>query len=171
MRKYLIVAVLIMFSLVSCRKERLDMDLLYGSWILESNAGHPRPMVDFNTGGDYCMVDYTSVPFGGTTVYGYEITGEFSIRDNLVTFLTANVESLEDGTGGTEFPYEGVAVSGGSPLGSFYSGQSIVSPHPGGDFAGVPDLEYKPVAWEIISLTGSILEVKEGIETFRYVRR
>ncbi len=117
------------------------------------------------------MVDYMSVPHSGTTVIRYEITGEFSIRGNQVTFLTAEVESMEDGTGGTEFPYEGVALSGGSPFGSFYGGQSIGMPPSDGDFDGLPDLEYDPVVWEIISLTGSLLEVKEGIETFRYVRR
>lgn len=117
------------------------------------------------------MVDYVSVPVGGATVYRYEITGEFSVRDNLITFLSANVESLEDGTGGAEFPYEDVAVSDGSPMGSFYGGKITVSLRPGGDFAVVPDLEYEPIVWEIIRLTDSVLEVKAGIETFWYVRR
>ena len=171
MRKLSIVILLVLLLVISCRKESNYTDLLFGSWIAESDSGHPRPAVDFNTGGVYCMVDYINVPFGGTAVYKCTITGEFSVMGNIITLLTANVESMEDGAGVAEFPFEGVAVSDGSPIGSFYGGQITVSPRQGGDLAGVPDIEYEPVGWEIIRLTDSLLEVKAGIEIFRYVRR
>jgi len=171
MRKLSIVILLVLLSTISCRKDSIDTELLFGSWIAESDSGHPRPTVDFNTGGDYCMVDHINVPVGGTAVYKCTITGEFSVMGNIITLLTANVESMEDGAGVTEFPYEGVAVSEGSPIGSLYGSQITVSPRPGGDLTGVPDLEYEPVGWEIIRLTDSLLEVKAGMEIFRYVRR
>jgi len=170
MRNLLIIALILMVSTVSCNKEGFDADLLYGSWILESDSGHPRPTVDFNTGGDYSMVDYMSVPHSGTTVIRYEITGEFSISGNQITFHTAVVERLEDGTGETEFPYE-VAITGSSPFGSFYFGLSFVSTLPDGHFSGVLNLQFEPVVWEIITLTDNTLEVKIGTHTFRFVRR
>ena len=120
MRNLLIIGLIFLVSMVSCSKEDSDADLLYGSWTLESDSGYPAPKVEFKTGGDYCMVDYASVSFVGTTFCGYEITGDFSINGNQITFLTAVVERVEDGTGETEFPYE-VAITGSSPLEAFTS--------------------------------------------------
>lgn len=171
MRKISTVFLLVLLLFASCGEEGIDADLLYGSWIEEANSGHPRPTVDFIAGSEYCIVDYISAPVVGTAVYKCTITGEFSISGNLVTLLTANVESIEDGTGGTGFPYEGVVVSEGIPMGSFYGGMITGSPRTGGEVTGVPDVEYEPVVWEIIRLTDSILEFKVGIETFRYSRR
>lgn len=170
MRNILIIGLIFLVSMVSCSKEDSDADLLYGNWTLESDSGYPAPRVEFNTKGDYCMVDYANVSFVGTTFCGYEITGEFSINGNQITFNTAVVERLEDGTGETEFPYE-VAITGSSPFGSFYFGLSFVSTLPDGHFSGVLNLQFEPVVWEIITLTDNTLEVKIGTHTFRFVRR
>jgi len=169
MKKTVIVSILIIALLLACRKESIDRDILYGKWIIESNTGHPRPTVEFNAGGEYCMVDYLAVPPGGMVVYRYIITGEYSLDGNRLTLLTANVESMDQESSGSVFTYMGLPVTSGSPIGSFYNSQAdigrgtVILPPIG------TSLEYKPVTWEIISLTASLLEVITGPDTVRYV--
>lgn len=171
MKNLFIIGLTLLMSMVSCSKEDSDADLLYGSWALESDSGFPGPKIEFNTKGDYCMVDYASVSFAGTTFCGFKITGEFNISDNQITFNTAVVERLEEGAVGSEFPFMDVSITGDSPIGSFYIGLNIASPHQVGYFSGVLEVRYTPVVWEIITLTDNTLEVKIGIHTFRFVRR
>lgn len=170
MRKLIFLAALIMVSLVCCRKEKFDTDLLYGSWIMESGAGHPRPMIDFNTGGDYCLIDYVKVPAGGVAVYRYTITGDFEIEGHFITLVTAEVQTMDEEPDPGGFPYEGIDVTEGVPLGSFYGSQGSDLLRSGtGDLTGI-GFEYTPVTWKVLDLTESLLEVKVALDTVRYVR-
>ena len=70
MRKCAIFVCLVILSLTACKKERFDMDLLYGSWIRLPDTGHPRPMIDFNVSGDYTYIDFLNIPAGARLFTG-----------------------------------------------------------------------------------------------------
>lgn len=171
MRKVAIFACIVTLSLTSCNKERFDMDLLYGSWIRLPDTGHPRPMIDFNTGGDYCMIGFQAVPVGGSTVYRVTITGDYVIDGHYVTLVTAEVQSMDEEPDAGGFPYEGIDVNEGVPFGSFYGGQNYIPSRTGIDAGITVNTEYIPVTWEVLDLTESILEGKVALDTVRYARQ
>ena len=171
MRRFFILAVLITCSLISCRNERFDMDLLYGSWVRLPDTGHPRPTIEFNIGGNYCMVGYQSVPTGGATVYRLTITGEFEVDGYNVTLVTAEVQSMDEEPDPGDFPYEGIDITEGISLGSFYGGQNNIQFVTGINEGIAVNAEYIPVTWEVLGLTESLLEVKVDLDTIRYVRQ
>lgn len=171
MRKLAVFTVLAMFFLLSCSKEKFDMDLLYGNWIAESNAGYPRPMIDFNVGGDYCLIDYNNVLPGGVAVCRCTITGEYEVDGYYVTLVTAEVQSLDEAPSPGGFPYEGINITEGLPLGSFYGSQGSGLARTGTAYFRDADFKYTPVTWEVLDLTESLLEVKVALDTVRYVRQ
>jgi len=171
MRKFAVFTVLVMFLLPSCRKEKFDMDLLYGSWIEEANAGHPRPMIDFNSGGDYCLTDYINLLPGSTAVYRCIITGEFEINGTYVTLVTAEVQSMDEEPDPGGFPYEGIDIEDGASFGSFFGCQESIVFGSGAEGLSGVDTEYTPVTWEVLGLSENILEVKVALDTVRYVRQ
>jgi hypothetical protein len=171
MRKFSILAVLITCSLISCRNERFDMDLLYGSWIRLPDTGHPSPTIEFNIDGTYWIVGYQSVPTGGVTVYRLTITGEFEVGGYYVTLVTAEVQSMDEEPDPGGFPYEGIDITEGISIGSFYGGQNSLPSRTGISGAITDNTEYIPVTWELLDLTESLLEVKVALDTVRYVRQ
>lgn len=147
------------------------MDLLYGSWIVESDAGHPRPMIDFNSGGDYCLTDYLNIPPGGISVFRCVITGEYEVDGHYVTLVTAEVQSIDEEPASGGFPYEGIDVTDGVPFGSFYGSQGSLVSRSGIQGLTGAGTEYIPVTWEVLDLTEEMLEVKVELDTVRYVRQ
>jgi len=171
MRKFAVFTVLIMILLLSCRKEKFDMDLLYGSWIEEAGTGHPRQTIDFNVGGDYCLTDYINILPGSVAVYKCTITGEFEVDGQCVTLVTAEVQSMDEEPVPGGFPYEGTDIEDGVPIGSLYGGQGSIGLRTGDQDLTGAVTEYTPVTWEVLDLTEGILEVRVELDTVRYLRQ
>lgn len=171
MRKFAFFGCLVILSLTACKKERFDMDLLYGSWIRLPDTGHPRPMIDFNVSGDYTYTDFLNIPAGGTTVYRVTIVGDYEIDGYSITLLTLGIQNFEEEPDPGGFPYEGFDVNEGVPIGSFYGSNNSLPFRTGSDVATIADDESTPVTWEVLDLTESLLELKAGPDTVRYARR
>jgi hypothetical protein len=171
MRKFAFFGCLVILSLTSCKKERFDMDLLYGSWIRLPDTGHPRPMIDFNVSGDYTYTDFLNIPAGGTAVYRVTIVGEFEIDGYSITLLTLGIQNFEEEPDPGGFPYEGLDVNEGVPIGSFYGSNNSLPIRIGQDVVTITGDESGPVTWDVLDLTESLLEVKAGPDTVRYARR
>jgi len=147
------------------------MDLLYGSWIRLPDTGHPRPMIDFNVSGDYTYTDFLNIPAGGTVLYRVTIVGDYEINGYSVTLLTLGIQKFEEVPDPGGFPYEGIDVSDGVPIGSFYGSNNNLPFRTGSDVGTIADDEPPPVTWEVLDLTESLLEVKAGLDTVRYARQ
>lgn len=171
MRKFAFFGCLVILSLTACKKERFDMDLLYGSWIRLPDTGHPRPMIDFNVSGDYTYTDFLNIPAGGTTVYRVTIVGDYEIDGSNITLLTLGIQKFEEVPDPGGFLYEGIDVNEGFPIGSFYGSNNSLPFRTGSDVARIADDEPAPVTWEVLDLTESLLEVKAGLDTVRYARQ
>ena len=171
MRKCAIFVCLVILSLTACKKERFDMDLLYGSWIRLPDTGHPRPMIDFNVSGDYTYIDFLNIPEGGTAVYRVTIVGDYEIDGYSITLLTLGIQNFEEEPDPVGFPYEGFDVKEGVPIGSFYGSYNSLPFRTGQDVVTITGDESGPVTWEVLDLTESLLEVKAGTDTVRYARR
>lgn len=171
MRKFAVFVCLVILSLASCKKERFDMDLLYGSWIRLPDTGHPRPMIDFNVSGDYTYTDFLNIPTGGTVLYRATIVGDYEIDGYYVTLLTLGIQNFEKVADPGGFPYEGIYVTEGFPIGNFYGNINSLPVRPGIDVAPIAVDEPAPVTWQVLDLTESLLEVKAGQDTIRYTRQ
>ncbi len=171
MRKFAVFTVLVMFFLLSCSREKFDMDLLYGSWIEEGNTGHPRQTIDFNAGGDYCLIDYVNLVPGSVVVYKCTITGEYEVDGQFVTLVTAEVQSMDEEPDPGGFPYEGIDIEDGISLGSFYGGLERIVFHKGDQGLTGVVTGYTPVTWEVLDLAEQFLEVRVGLDTVRYLRQ
>jgi len=148
-------------------KEDLNIELLIGNWKLQDPL-YPvySPSVNFNTTGEYKMVEFIKYPFNTTIINVGTITGEYITYDNKIEFTTATIELKNDTTGSST-----TSIAGGSFVNYYnnWNNDSILQYTNTRKPINISG--YNPIIWTVIELTENTLKaIKSPIDTLVYIK-